>query len=448
MTLRPLVYGLGVTGRAVAAAISDHGGEPLLIDDRVGPELAEWASARGFELVDGSDLDSAALAEVMGRVDSVQPAPGLPDHHPVFAAAAETGVAINSEFDLAARWDDRPVVAVTATDGKTTVVTLITAMLNRSGVNAVAVGNTETPWVQAIQDPAVEVFVVEASSFRLAHSAEFTPWVAVWLNFGPDHLDAHRDLAAYRAAKAKIWSQLGPDGLAIANRDDPVVSEHAAGIETGRVETFGAGPGGPHRIQDGRLIVADEPLVEVAALVRSLPHDLLNGLAASAAALGAGATRQGCAQVLTEFAGLANRVELVAEIDGVRWVNDSKATTPHASAAALGGYDSTILLAGGRNKGLSFDPMTRHRHRVKHLVALGEAADEVRSAFGSATPATTATSMGQAVEIADRLAEPGDVVLLSPACASFDWYRNYAARGDDFRRLVFELSDFRTGGTR
>src|SRR5690606_27528987 len=151
-------------------------------------------------------------ALVRGAV-AVLPAPGLPAHHPVFALAAEEGVPVLSEFDLAARWDDRPVLAVTGTDGKTTVTTLVRDMLQASGLAAVAVGNTEVPLVAALDDPTVDVFVVEASSFRLDHSQRFAPRVGTWLNFAPDHLDSHPDLTAYEAAKARIWRDQAPDAV-------------------------------------------------------------------------------------------------------------------------------------------------------------------------------------------------------------------------------------------
>ena len=151
-----------------------------------------------------------------------------------------------------------------------------------------------------------------------------------------------------------------------------------------------------------------------------------------------GATRAGCATALREFQGLEHRVEFVLEHDGVRWFNDSKATTPHASEAGLSGFDSVVLLAGGRNKGLSFDGLAAQGDRLRHVVALGESANEIVDVFATVAPTTTATSRTEAIDQADAAAEPGDVVLLSPACASFDWYRNYGERGDDFKRLVRE----------
>lgn len=427
--------GMGVTGRAVADALLARGHQVVAFDDRPNPDLAAWAESAAIAVTQPSPGE---LRQALATADVAIPAPGLPDSHSFFAEVNTAGIDIVSEFDLAAEWDSRPCAAVTGTDGKTTVVSLIDQMLAASGLRSAMVGNTDTPWVRAIDDPAIDVFVVEASSFRLAHSRRFAPQVAVWLNFGPDHLDAHRSLDAYETAKASIFAHVPRDGLVIANRDDVVVARHAGAVANTAVETFGLDAEGPHGVADGKLIVAGSPLIDTDELVRSLPHDLANALAASATALAMGATRQGCATALRAFQGLEHRVEFVLEHDGVRWYNDSKATTPHASEAGLSGFDSVVLLAGGRNKGLSFDGLAAQGHRLRHVVALGESAAQMVEVFDSVASTTLASSMAEAIEQADAAALPGDVVLLSPACASFDWYRNYGERGDDFKRLVRE----------
>lgn len=432
--MKAVVMGMGVTGRAVADALLARGHDVVAFDDRPSDAVHTWAATQNLSVITpGADEVPAALASA----DVAIPAPGLPDTHSFFADAASAGVDIVSEFDLAAEWDARPCVAVTGTDGKTTVVNLIDQMLTASGVASAMVGNTDTPWVTAIDNASTDVFVVEASSFRLAHSRRFAPQVAVWLNFGPDHLDAHRTLDDYEAAKASIFEHVPSDGLVIANRDDATVARYAAAVTHTLVETFGLDEG-THGVADGNLVVGGEPLLRIEDLVRSLPHDQANALAASAAALAIGATREGVATALRNFEGLEHRVEFVLEHDGVRWFNDSKATTPHASEAGLSGFDSVVLLAGGRNKGLSFDGLASQGDRLRHVVALGESADLIVEVFDGIAATTTATSMSEAIEQADAAAQPGDVVLLSPACASFDWYRNYGARGDDFKRLVRE----------
>ena len=432
-----LVAGLGVTGRAVLRGLVAHGDTAVAVDDRPGEEARALVESLGIPLVEAPDAD--ALASLVGRASAVVPAPGLPDHHPVFALAAAAGVPIRSEFDLAAQWDDRPLVAITGTNGKTTVTELARAMLERSGRRAMAVGNTEVPLVAAIDDPDVDVFVVEASSFRLLHSERFAPAVGTWLNLAPDHLDNHADLAAYVAAKARIWAHQTPDQVAIGNADDPVVLRHLR-LAVSRQETFGLSDVADHHRSGDRLVLADgSVLAEVAELPRALPHDLANALAAAATACAGGATVEGAHAALVAFRGLPHRVTLVGEAGGVRWYDDSKATAPHATLAAVAGFESVVLIAGGRNKGLDLSALATAAEHVRAVVAIGESAADVAEAFDGIRPVRPAASMDEAVAAAAALARPGDVVLLSPACASFDWYGSYAERGDDFVRAVGEL---------
>ena len=442
---RVLVVGFGVTGRAVTEALARRGSQVIVIDDDPDRALPDDAD-RG--VTGESNPSPARLAELLEWVSVVVPSPGVPDDHPVFAAAQRALVPVISEFDLARRWDDRPIVAVTGTDGKTTVTTLITAMLVAGGRSAVACGNTETPLVVALDDPTTDVFVVEASSFRLAHSQRFTPTIALWLNFAPDHLDAHESLAAYEQAKARIWSDLDPlAGVAIANAVDPVVMAHRPANR--RTLTFGpAGTGADATISDGALVMPDgEVLVAIAELPRHHPHDLLNALAAACAAQEMGVDRAAIRSVLVEFTGLAHRVEPVLERDGVLWVDDSKATTPNATRAAVGGFDSVVLIAGGRNKGLDLTALADLVPPVRAVVAIGEAAAEIEQVMGVQVPVRrVGTSMSDAVAAAMSIAQPGDTVLLSPACASFDWYRSYAERGDDFKASVREMTVPISGG--
>lgn len=430
-----LVVGLGVTGEAVARALVERGHAAVVVEDRPTERQAAIAADLDLEFLAAPGVDE--LARAVGVADAVLPSPGVPDAHPVFALARDAGVPVRSEFDLAAAWDHRPVVAITGTNGKTTVTTLVTDMLVASGRRAVDAGNTETPLVTAIADPAVDTFVVEASSFRLGHTEHFRPVVATWLNFAPDHLDVHASLAAYEAAKARIWADQEPGDLAVANADDAVVRAH--GGPARRVEFSLDGTDGFH-VADG-VLVADEAteLVAVDELWRSFPHDIANALAASATALGAGATLDGVRSTLTGFAGMHHRVELVAEHDGVRFYDDSKATVPHAVVAALSGFDSVVLIAGGRNKGIDLSPLASHPGPVRAVVAIGDAAADVEAAFHGVRPVERADSMADAVHRAIALARPGDAVLLSPGCASFDWYSSYGERGDDFARIARSL---------
>lgn len=432
-----LVLGLGVTGQAVLRALVAHGEGAVAVDDRPTPAGRALAEELGVELVEAPD--GPTLAALVAAAGAVVPSPGVPDQHPVFAAAAAAAVPVLSEFDLAARWDHRPLVAITGTNGKTTVTELTRAMLTSSGLHAQAVGNTEVPLVAAIEDPTVDVFVVEASSFRLLHSRRFAPEVGTWLNLAPDHLDNHATLDAYTAAKARLWADQAPDQVAIGNADDPIVAAHLARAPARHV-TFGLAAGADNRVEGDRLVLAGgEVLAEVGELVRSFPHDLANALAAASSAIHGGGTAEGAHDAVVAFRGLPHRVTLVGEAGGVRWYDDSKATAPHATRAAVRAFPSVVLIAGGRNKGLDLTELAEEASHVRAVVAIGEAGPDVAAAFDGLRPVRTAASMDEAVAVAASLARSGDAVLLSPACASFDWYGSYGERGDDFVRAVTGL---------
>jgi UDP-N-acetylmuramoylalanine--D-glutamate ligase len=310
----------------------------------------------------------------------------------------------------------------------------------------VVCGNNEVPLVAAIDDPAPEVFVVEASSFRLLHSERFAPTAAAWLNLAPDHLDNHGSLAAYEAAKARIWQWQGRGDVAIGNADDPVVARHLASAPAGRRWSFSTieGSTADWTVAGGDLRGPDgfEHFVAVDELPRQFTHDLANGLAAVALAAPVGATPAGAADALRSFTGLAHRLALVAEVDGVRWFDSSKATTPHAALNDVAAVGSSVLVAGGRNKGLDLSVLAQAAPSVRAVVAIGEAAVEVAAAFAGIRPVVEASSMAEAVDAAAGLARAGDAVVLAPGCASFDWYGSYGERGDDFARLVLS----RAGG--
>lgn len=431
---RHLVVGLGVTGRAVARALIGHGEHVVAVDDHL-DQLPEELSRFGLEFHGRPDRE--LLFRLVEDSTVVLPAPGLPDAHPVFELARASGAEIRSEFDLASEWDDRPIVAITGTDGKTTVTTLVAAMLDRSGIPAAAVGNTDIPLVEATFDPVPEVFVVEASSFRLGHSQRFAPAVACWLNFAPDHLDVHATLEDYEHAKATIWRDQSPEQVAIGNVDDPVVARYLAAAPASKV-TFGNDA--EYRVEAGYLIGPRGPVIAVDDLPRHFPHDLSNALAATACCVEMGGSLDAAADVLRAFTGLAHRLEFVAEVDGISWYNDSKATVPHATVVAAASFDEVVLIAGGRNKGLDLSEMAQ-APSVVAVVAMGEASDAVAAAFEGSVPLARAGSMEEAVRHAESMASSGQAVLLAPGCASFDWYGSYGERGDHFRRLVLALAE-------
>jgi len=440
-----LVVGFGASGEAAARHLRERGAHVVVVEDAAGDEVRDRARAAGFEVL--LRPGPVELEALLGSVDVVVPSPGVPPHHPVFALAALAGVPVRSEVELAYRWARRPMVAVTGTNGKTTVTALITDMLVASGVPAVAGGNIGLPLSDAVRRD-VSVVVAEVSSFQLQFVDTFRPRVAVWLNAAEDHLDWHDSLEAYFAAKARIWENQGGDDTAVVNAEDPVVMAAVAAARS-QVVTFGLSGAADYRVADGRLRGPDGDIMAVSDMARSLPHDLANAAAAAAAAVAIGGNFDGVATGLREFRGLAHRVSLVCEAGGVRWYDDSKATNPHAAAMAISGFEATdsggggirsvVLIAGGRNKGLDLRQLADRAGPVRSVVAIGEAASEIERAFAGIRPVTVVASMDDAVKAAAVAAQPGDVVLLSPGCASFDAYRSYAERGDDFSRAVREL---------
>ncbi|MDP9072386.1 MAG: UDP-N-acetylmuramoyl-L-alanine--D-glutamate ligase [Actinomycetota bacterium] len=427
-----VVVGLGVTGRAVTRLLGEEGWRVVVIEDNPDADVVDTVHGLGATLGTLADVASA---------DLLVPSPGVGPGHPVHAAAAEAGVRVVSEIELASRAaaaTGKVLVAVTGTNGKTTVTTLVASMLVGSGRPAVAAGNIGLPLVEAVAGD-VDVVVAEVSSFQLQYVDSFRPAVAVWLNLAEDHLDWHPSMEHYARAKSRIWANQGSDDVAVANAEDQAVAQ-AAVSAPGRVVTFGIDRG-DYRVVGGTLCTPEgQAIVETAELARALPHDVANALAATAAARAAGAELSACRRALAAFRGLPHRLELVGEAGGVRYYDDSKATTPSSVLAALRGFESVVLIAGGRNKGLDLDVLAGEADRLRAVVAIGEAAPEVEAALGGFVEVKTATSMAAAVDAAREAARPGDVVILSPGCASFDWYSSYAERGDDFTRAVRRLA--------
>jgi len=443
-----LVYGIALAGDALAAQLARRGWALVIADDLATDAKRVMAAALGAELVEAPTAEQ--IAELVATADIVCPAPGVPETHAVVMAAIAAGVPLRTEIDLAYEWEQqrsggpRPMLAITGTDGKTTTTLLTAHILEAAGHRVAAVGNTEVPLAAALDDD-VEVFVVECSSFRLNWSKSFRAEASVWLNLAPDHQNWHTSMASYEAAKARMWTHRRPTDIAIGCADDPIVMANlrAAG---GPTRTFAAA-GADYRIEDGNLVGPAGVIAAVAGMTRTLPHDLTNALAAAALVLEAGlATPADVQRALATFHNPPHRIEPLGTIDGVRWFNDSKATSPHAALTAIRSFDHIVLLAGGLNKGLDLTSLATEHARVKAVIGLGAAAAEVTAPFEPYCLTRIATSMAQAVEFADELAERGDVVLLSPACASFDWYPGggYPARGDDFKQLVRALNGTRS----
>ena len=297
-----------------------------------------------------------------------------------------------------------------------------------------AVGNTETPLVAAL-DTDAQVFAVECSSFRLSNCEHFRTSASVWLNLAPDHLDWHTNMESYTAAKAQLWAHSRAGDVAVAPVDDARILKFAQ-ESTARIVTFGAIEGDYHA-QDGRLNSPHGSIMNISEMKRALPHDITNALAATAISIESCLVEPSdVARALSEFDNAPHRIEFVEIIDGVKWFNDSKATSPHASAVAIKSFQNIVLIAGGRNKGLDLAELASQPQRVRAVVAIGDDANEIEKAFDGVCRVVHGESMKEAVRLARTLAVHGDVVLLSPACTSYDWYNNYMERGEDFMQCV------------
>jgi UDP-N-acetylmuramoylalanine--D-glutamate ligase len=439
-----LVAGLGKSGRAAARHLADAGADVVACDDNPNLDAGELA-AFGVK----THLGPGAVGLLEGRRLLVV-APGLPEAHPLIQAALAAGLPVWSEVELAARVATMPLVGVTGTNGKTTTTELAAAMLTASGLAAVAAGNVGLPLIDAVlarQRPAA--VVAELSSFQLRFTWTLRLAAGAWLNFAPDHLDWHPDLAAYADAKARVWANQGPDDWSVYAADDPVVAGHAAAAP-GTPVPFAVGraaPGGlgiEAGIALSRVPGHEGGLWRAAALRLPGRHNLANALAASGLALALGAHPAAMARAVAAFRAGPHRLATVGEVRGVAFVNDSKATNPHAAARALAAFPRVVWVAGGRNKGLSFDELVAGAlGALVGVVLVGEAADELAAALDRAGydgPVVRAASIGEAVTVGFGLAEPGDTVLLAPACASHDMFSDYAERGEAFTAAVARLA--------
>ena len=434
---RVVVGGLGLTGRALTEALTSRGHGVTVADDHPKSRRA-LADALGVGLVDSKSL--VELEKIVTGATVVVVSPGIPPHHHLQRISDERGVPVVSELDIGALWDERPRAAVTGTNGKTTVTELTSRILERSGIKAAAVGNTDTPFVGAIADESneSEVFVVETSSFALHRAQYFRSHAAAWLNLSPDHLDWHGDFESYAIAKSKVFRDQRPSDFAILPHEREALDPWLGPIQS-QIVTFGLMAGDIH-CTETELIAHGEKVIDLSDLRLSRPHDCLNACAAIALGLSMGASLHGAQQVLSEFEGLPHRMEFVKSVKGVRIFNDSKATTPHATIAGLEGFDAVVLIAGGRNKGLDLTALAAAKPLLRAVVAIGESSDIVVKVFGEDIPVVVSDSMGDAVDKAFKFAEQsGADVVLSPACASFDWYGSYSERGDDFKHIVHRL---------
>lgn len=438
---RALIAGLGRSGVSAARFLATNGWQLAVTDSRSDPpgrrELAEFAPQAECRF---GCLDPALLETVQLVVTS----PGLAPSEPLLQAAAQRALEIVGDIELFARQAHSPVVGITGTNGKSTVTTLLGQMARRAGWSVAVGGNLGTPALDLLGEPEAALYVLELSSFQLDTTQSLTLQAGAVLNVSADHLDRYGDLQTYAASKARLFERC--DTL-VVNLDDPLVRAMPRAGQ--RVFGFSLGGDSTARFsllgknQDGWLSIDGDPVLAVRELRLTGLHNTANALAALALGEAIGLPRDVMLEELREFAGLKHRSQWVGEQNGVRFIDDSKGTNVGATLAAVAGLrEPIVLIAGGEGKGQDFTPLAAvGAGKLRHAVLIGRDAPQLAAALRGVCPIEFADSMPTAVRAAARAARPGDVVLLSPACASLDMFRDYAHRGEVFAQAVRELDE-------
>ena len=439
---RVVVVGAARSGIAAAELLARRGARVVLTESRASVDDGARLRDAGVELELGGH--TAATFE---KGDLVVVSPGVSTEQPVFDVARQHGAEIIGELELASRWVKGPIVAITGTKGKSTTTTLLGRMFKESGRGVLVGGNIGVPLSAQVEASTPEtVHVVEVSSFQLETTVTFRPWIALWLNFADDHLDRHPTVEAYAAAKARIFASQQPTDWAVVNADDTTVMARSRGIAARRVLFSPKGELSDGFLVDGDWIVKRtqttvERLIAVSAVELTGRHMLNNVVAAAAVATVAGVPTRAMTDALRGFHGLEHVMEPVGGIGDVRFVNDSKATNVEAARRSIESFEGGVVaLVGGRFKGGDLRELRAPlSERGRGVIAIGDAAPLVRDALHDVVPVVTASSMSEAVARAYEAARPDGVVLLAPACASFDWFKDYAERGRVFKEEVARL---------
>ncbi len=448
-----LVVGLGASGRATAAFLNNRGARVTVTDrareEDLGTVVGEMRD-RGIRLELGAHRRSS-----FESADLVVISPGVPHTIAPIAGARARGVRAIGEVELACRFITEPIIAITGTNGKTTTTSLVGSMLTQSGIDTFVGGNIGAPLIGYVDSGRkAQRIVAEISSFQLDTIETFKPDVAVLLNIADDHLDRYTDFADYARSKMRIFENQTAEDTAILNANDGFIGKMTQQIRAHKLfftHARGDAPGGeilqgaliqPTKIsfQSNRFSRAKGSVATSQIRLKGI-HNLENAAAAALAAFAADGTLNGIKAALKEYPGLPHRLEYIGTLDDVDYYNDSKATNTAAVLRALESFTApVILILGGRNKGGNFlDLKDMIAARVKQIIAIGEATDEIVDTLGHLANIRRAASMQAAMRAGRDCADPGDVVLLSPACASFDMYTSYAQRGEDFRRAFEEI---------
>jgi UDP-N-acetylmuramoylalanine--D-glutamate ligase len=447
---RVLVVGLARTGMATALFCARHNARVTASESRTESELGEVPAKMreaGVQLELGGHTEKTFLAQ-----DLIVPSPGVPADDPLLVAARTKRITVWSEIELAYRFLEGRLIGITGSNGKTTTTTLIHHILKAASVETLLAGNVGTPLISVIgETTAKTVAVVELSSFQLELIERFRPDIGVLLNLTPDHLDRHKTLDAYVAAKARMFENQTELDAAVLNADDPLtarfVTKKPQVFWFSRKQRVNEGA----CLQDDEIFVAHKGKQEFVMKRADIPlvgaHNLENVLAAVTAARLAGVDAATIAAAVKNFAGVEHRLEFVVEVRGARYYNDSKATNVDATLKALDSFPGRVLIIlGGKDKGSDYTVLQQAlREKAIAALLIGAAAEKIEEQIRGSVPLKRAETLARAVEMASEAARPGDVVLLAPACASFDQFENYEQRGRVFKQLVRGLTQKSTG---
>lgn len=426
------MVGAATSGAAAARVLLDEGARVRITESRPRSEVerdAASAEAAGADVRAGGHRP-----EHLHDADLVVASPGVPEGADVLRWAGDRGIPIWSELELGARIVRCPYVAITGTNGKTTTTEMVAAAMRRAGLDAIACGNIGYPFSTAAAE-GHDALAVEASSFQLRFHQTVRPRVSVLLNLAPDHLDWHGSFEAYRDAKARVFELQGPDDVHVGNRDDTAAAAISRRAPC-RLAWFTLGEPAPGEVGylEGRVSARgpDGSVGDLGVPGSDAPGHRADAAAAAAAALAFGLDAEPVREALSAFGPMPHRGTVVADVGGVRFVDDSKATNPHAALAALAGLHDAVLVAGGRSKGVDLSPLVEAAPRLAGVVVLGESAEELARLFAGRVPVVRAATIEEAAAEALDLAPRGGTVVLAPACASQDMFRDYRERGERF----------------
>lgn len=440
------IIGMARSGMAAAKLVQRMGGIPFVSDVKPEKQLKN----RSDDLkTSGIDFETGGHTERLLNSDFVILSPGIPRETEIVKRISETGIPIFSEIELASWFCRGRIIAVTGSNGKTTTTSLTGAILSAAGVDNVVCGNIGQPFSDMVADVSDRGYaVVEVSNFQLELIEEFAPHIGMILNITPDHLDRYENFEGYKKAKYRITENQEASDFLILNADDPVIERNNIETKAQKIH-FSTSRNLPAGVfKRGKTLVGfvrgkEQHIIDIDQIRIPGPHNLQNAAAASLAAMYIGIESGSIAETLRKFPGVEHRLEDAGTIAGIRFVNDSKATNVDSVCYALRSFDVPVcLIAGGRDKGGDFEPIVRFgKNKIKEIILIGEAREKMFNVLGRAFPVQFADSMAEAVRKAFASASPGEIVLLSPACASFDMYDDFEHRGRDFKETVSSLKN-------